>query len=148
VPRAREHDVGADREPEGVVTDDRYLDEHGNDRNDDQYERGHKPKVHCAFLLALRQNVQNLAGPAARQRTDLAASSKATCETTPETHGLTNLIPPSQCACALDGGAGGEIVVLVWTIDAAFYPLVRSRLLHVAAKRPSDSGIFESVLDR
>jgi hypothetical protein len=53
-PRAREHDVGADREPEGVIADKRYIDEHANDRKDHQHEREHKPKVHCAYLLALR----------------------------------------------------------------------------------------------
>ncbi len=36
------------------------LDEHANDRKDHQYEREHKPKVHCAYLLALR-NAKNLA---------------------------------------------------------------------------------------
>jgi hypothetical protein len=37
-PRAREHDVGADREPERVIADKRYLDEHADDRKDHQYK--------------------------------------------------------------------------------------------------------------
>ncbi len=61
VPRSREYDVGGDREPEGVIADNLYLDEHANDRKDHQHERNHKPKVHCAFLLALRRNAKNLA---------------------------------------------------------------------------------------
>jgi hypothetical protein len=60
-PRACQQDIGADREPEGVVTDDRYLDEHANDRKDHDDERGDKTKVHCAYLLALRRNVKNRA---------------------------------------------------------------------------------------
>jgi len=53
---AREHDVGTDREPEGVVADDRNLDEHAEDGNDHRQQREHKPEVHCAYLLALRRN--------------------------------------------------------------------------------------------
>jgi hypothetical protein len=49
--RARKHDVGADREPEGVIAHDRYLDEHAKDREDYYNERSNKPKVHCAYLL-------------------------------------------------------------------------------------------------
>jgi hypothetical protein len=59
-PCAGEHDVGADREPEGVIADKRYLDEHAKDRKDHQYQREHKPKVHCAYLLALRRNAKTL----------------------------------------------------------------------------------------
>jgi hypothetical protein len=51
--RAREHDVGADREPESVIAHDRYLDEHAKDREDYHNERSNKPKVHCAYLLGL-----------------------------------------------------------------------------------------------
>ena len=80
-PRARQHDVGADREPEGVVADNRYFDEHANDRSDDQYERDHKPKVHCAYLLALRRNAQKLAYLIAIVTCEiLVASSTATSE--------------------------------------------------------------------
>jgi hypothetical protein len=56
--RARKHDVGADREPEGVIADNRYLDEHAKDRKDHRYEREHKPKVHCAYLLGVRRTAQ------------------------------------------------------------------------------------------
>jgi hypothetical protein len=35
---AREHDVGADRDPEGEIADKRYLDEHAKDRKDRQYQ--------------------------------------------------------------------------------------------------------------
>jgi hypothetical protein len=44
-------DVGADREPKGVIADNRYLDEHADDRKQHQYEREHKPKVHCTYSL-------------------------------------------------------------------------------------------------
>jgi len=59
--RSRKHDVGADREPEGVIAYDRYLDEHAKDRGDYHNERSNKAKVHCAYLLGLRQNAQDLA---------------------------------------------------------------------------------------
>ena len=59
--RARKHDVGADREPEGVIAHDRYLDEHAKDREDHHNERSNKAKVHCAYLLGLRRNAQDLA---------------------------------------------------------------------------------------
>jgi hypothetical protein len=59
---AREQDVGADREPEGVIADNRYLDEHAKDRKDHHYERHYKPHVHCTYLLALRRNAKNRAG--------------------------------------------------------------------------------------
>ena len=59
--RARKHDVGADREPEGVIADDRYLDEYAKDRGDYHNERSNKAKVHCAYLLGLRQKAQDLA---------------------------------------------------------------------------------------
>jgi hypothetical protein len=36
--RAREQDVGADREPEGVIADNRYLDEDADDRKDHHHE--------------------------------------------------------------------------------------------------------------
>jgi len=87
---AREQDVGADREPEGVIADNLYLDEHANDRKDHQHERKHKPKVHCAYLLALRRNAKNLAWSIATVNVrDLVASSKATseiCDTWPDKH--------------------------------------------------------------
>jgi len=59
--RSRKHDVGADREPEGVIAYDRYLDEHAKDRGDYHNERSNKAKVHCAYLLGLRQKAQDLA---------------------------------------------------------------------------------------
>lgn len=59
--RARKHDVGADREPEGVIAYDRDLDEYAKDREDYHNERSNKAKVHCAYLLGLRQNAQDLA---------------------------------------------------------------------------------------
>ena len=72
--RARKHDVGTDREPEGVIADDRYLDENAEDREDDYNERSHKPKVHCAYLLG--SNAQNLALMITHGNVrDLAASS-------------------------------------------------------------------------
>src|SRR5712675_1058319 len=90
VPRSREYDVGGDREPEGVIADNLYLDEHANDRKDHQHERNHKPKVHCAFLLALRRNAKNLARSIATVNVrDFVASSKATsgiCDTWPDKH--------------------------------------------------------------
>ena len=59
---AREHDVGADREPEGVIADKRYLDEHAKDRKDRQYERHYDRNVHCTYLLAQRRSAKNRAG--------------------------------------------------------------------------------------
>jgi hypothetical protein len=59
---AREHDVGADREPEGVIADKRYLDEHAKDRKDRQYERHYNRNVHCTYLLAQRRTAKNRAG--------------------------------------------------------------------------------------
>jgi hypothetical protein len=59
---AREHEVGADREPEGVSADKRYLDEHAKHRKDRQYERQYDPKVHSPYLLARRRNAKNRAG--------------------------------------------------------------------------------------
>jgi hypothetical protein len=58
-PRAREQEVGGDHDPEGVIADNRYLDEHAKDRKDHQQERDYNPKVHCAYLLALRRSAQN-----------------------------------------------------------------------------------------
>jgi len=59
---ARKHDVGRrPRNPEGVIAHDRYLDEHAKDREDYHNERSNKAKVHCAYLLGLRQNAQDLA---------------------------------------------------------------------------------------
>src|SRR5258705_1554593 len=58
-PRAREQEVGADHEPEGVSADDRYLDEHARDRKHHHQERDYNPNVHCAYLLALRRSAQN-----------------------------------------------------------------------------------------
>jgi hypothetical protein len=43
-----EHDIGPDREPEGVVADNRDLDEHTDDRNDHENQRDHESKIHCA----------------------------------------------------------------------------------------------------
>jgi hypothetical protein len=48
--RTCKQDVGADREPEGVVAHDRYLDEHAQDRENDHNERSDKTKIHCAYL--------------------------------------------------------------------------------------------------
>jgi hypothetical protein len=59
---AREHDVGADREPKRVSADKRYLDEHAKDRKDHQYERQYTRDVHCTYLLALRRGAKNRAG--------------------------------------------------------------------------------------
>lgn len=59
--RARKHDVRTDREPEGVIADDRYLDEHAKDREDYHNERSHKPKVHCSYLPQLQRNAPKLA---------------------------------------------------------------------------------------
>src|SRR6266849_8567606 len=102
VPRSREYDVGADREPEGVIADDLYLDEHADDREDHQHERKHKPKVHCAYLLALRRNAKNLAWSiAAGNVRDLVASSKATSEIC----GPRSMLSHSQSACAFACGA-------------------------------------------
>ena len=47
---ARKDDVGTDREPERVVADDRYLDEHAEDRDDNHKERSDKTKVHGLYL--------------------------------------------------------------------------------------------------
>ncbi len=97
VPRSREYDVGGDREPEGVIADNLYLDEHANDRKDHQHERNHKPKVHCAYLLALRRNAKNLAWSIATVNVrDLVASSKATSEIC----GPRSILSHSQFACA------------------------------------------------
>jgi hypothetical protein len=51
---AREQDVGADREPEGVIADKRYLNEHAKDRKDRHYERHYDRNVHRTYLLALQ----------------------------------------------------------------------------------------------
>jgi hypothetical protein len=59
---ARKQDVGADRDPEGEIADNRYLDEHAEDRKDRQYERHYNRNVHCTYLLALRRNAKNRAG--------------------------------------------------------------------------------------
>jgi hypothetical protein len=59
---AREHDVGADREPEGVIADKRYLDEHAKDRKDRHYERQYNRNVHRTDLLARRRSAKNRAG--------------------------------------------------------------------------------------
>src|SRR5260370_12467173 len=55
---AREQDVGADRDPEGEIADNRYLDEHAKDRKDRQYKRHDNRTVHCTYLLALRRNAK------------------------------------------------------------------------------------------
>jgi hypothetical protein len=59
---AREQDVGADRDPEGEIADNRYLDEHAKDRKDRQYKRHDNRTVHCTYLLALRRNAKIRAG--------------------------------------------------------------------------------------
>jgi hypothetical protein len=59
--RARKDDVSANGEPEGVVADDRYLDEHAEDRDDNHKERSHKTKVHCAYLPVRPKRSKNLA---------------------------------------------------------------------------------------
>jgi len=48
--RARKQHIGADREPERVIADDRYLDEHAKHRENYDNDRSHKPKVHSAYL--------------------------------------------------------------------------------------------------
>ena len=93
--RARKHDVGADREPKGVVADDRYLDEYAKDRKDDDTERSHKPKVHCAYLPGY--DAQNPASMITHGNVrDLTASS------TPRVRYVAR---HSQCVCSLDCGA-------------------------------------------
>ena len=47
---ARKNNVGAYREPERVVADDRYLDEYAEDRDDNDKERSDKTKVHGLYL--------------------------------------------------------------------------------------------------
>jgi len=59
-PRARKHDVSADREPEGVIAHDWYLDKHAKYRGDYHKERSNKAKVHCAYLLGLQQQLKIL----------------------------------------------------------------------------------------
>jgi GMP synthase C terminal domain len=70
---AREHDVGADREPEGVIADKRYLDEDAKDRKDRHDERQYNRNVHRTYLLARRRSAENRVGekdvPASRQET-------------------------------------------------------------------------------
>jgi hypothetical protein len=131
VPRSREYDVGADREPESVIADNLYFDEHANDRKDHQYEREHKPKVHCAYLLALRRNAKNLAWSVATGNVrDLVASSKATSEIP----GPRSMLSLSQSACVFAVVLEWKIVMLNWTMNAVFYPgrptqaVVRCRL--------------------
>jgi hypothetical protein len=50
---ARENDVCPDREPEGVIADKGNLNEYPDDREEHQYERKRKSKVHCASPLAM-----------------------------------------------------------------------------------------------
>jgi hypothetical protein len=50
---AREHDVGADRDP---------VDEHAKERKDRQYERHYSRNVHSTHLPALRRDAKNRAG--------------------------------------------------------------------------------------
>jgi hypothetical protein len=50
--RAREHDVGPNYEPKGVVGHDLYFDEYAEDRQDHDDERSNKPKAHSAHLPA------------------------------------------------------------------------------------------------
>jgi hypothetical protein len=59
--RTCKQDVGADREPEGVVAHDRYLDEHAQDRENDHNERSDKTKIHCAYLRGYDETPKNLA---------------------------------------------------------------------------------------
>jgi hypothetical protein len=58
--RPREHDIGADREPEGVVADDRDLDKDAEDRKDDREQREHKSKVHCAISSRCNETAKGL----------------------------------------------------------------------------------------
>src|SRR6266849_4147546 len=128
VPRSREYDVGGDREPEGVIADNLYLDEHANDRKDHQHERKHKPKVHCAYLLALRRNAKNLAWSVATGNVrDLVAGSKATSEIC----GPRSMLSHSQSACAFACGVvlDWKIVMLDWTMNAVSTPDVRLKPL-------------------
>ena len=141
VPGSREYDVGADREPEGVIADKRYLDEHANDRKDHQHERKHKPKVHCAYLLALRRNAKNLAWSIATGNVrDLVASSKATSEIC----GPRSMLSHSQSACALACGARLENRDAGLDYECCFLPRTSdSGPCAMSPKRRFDSGIFE-----
>ncbi len=143
--RSREYDVGGDREPEGVIADNLYFDEHANDRKDHQHERKHKPEVHCAYLLALRRNAKNLAWSLAWSIAtvnvrDPVASSKATSEIC----GPRSMLSHSQFACAFacgarvedcDAGLDCECCLLPRTSDSSHCAML--------PKRTSDSGIFE-----
>jgi hypothetical protein len=95
-PGAREHDVGANREPERVIAHNRYIDEHADDGKDHQNERSHKPEIHCAYLLALRRNAQSLVELIA---TGNAGDPLASPTATSEMRGLTS-IRPTRNACA------------------------------------------------
>jgi hypothetical protein len=57
---ARENNVGANGEPERVVADDRYLDEHAEDRDDNHKERSDKAKVHSLYLLVQSKRSKTL----------------------------------------------------------------------------------------
>ena len=93
-PRAREQEVGADHEPEGVIADDRYLDEHARDRKHHRQERDYNPNVHCAYLLALTKRPKPWLDDRTQQR-DIVATSKAASEI----RRLTSMLHHSQCAC-------------------------------------------------
>ncbi len=125
VPRSREYDVGGDREPEGVIADNLYLDEHANDRKDHQHERNHKsettnPKFTAHISLRCDET----------QKTLLGRLQPSTCEilsqaqrprlryVAREAYFLTR---NSRALVVLER----KIVTLDWTINAVCYPDVR-----------------------
>jgi hypothetical protein len=78
--RACKHDVGADREPEGVIADDWYLDEHAEDREDYHNERSHKPKVHSAYLPGYDEPLKTLPIGSHTATCEICRKLNATCE--------------------------------------------------------------------
>ena len=54
-------DVGADREPKGVIADNRYLDEHADDRQATPVRARAQTQSSLHILLALRRNAKNRA---------------------------------------------------------------------------------------
>jgi len=135
LPRAGQHDIGADREPEGVVAHDWDFDEHAKHSNDHCQEREHKNEVHCAYLLALRRNVQNACSiEHNRQRT---RSFRRLKDHVRDTRPDVPVSPPAIRVCfGLECPSGPGNAALYPRTSAASHCLV-------ALKRPSDSGIFE-----
>jgi hypothetical protein len=71
MPRACKDDVGRDCEPEGVVADEGDLDEHADDRKDDEDQREHESEIHCASPLRCDETPP-ITMPIDRQRTRAA----------------------------------------------------------------------------